>query len=160
MTGYLKILLIILLLLYIISPFDFLPDFIPIAGWLDDTFLLGVFVYYLRRGRLPGFFSWRGKFSKADQDDNRWSDRTGGFEKEKADSGSESKAQTDLKDPYEILGVKPGASPEEIQAAYRRAAQAYHPDKVSHLGQEFQELAQKKFIEIQEAYEKLLGKSG
>jgi DnaJ domain/Protein of unknown function (DUF1232) len=160
MTGYLKILLIILLLLYIISPFDFLPDFIPITGWLDDAFLLGVFVYYLRRGRLPGFFSWRGKFSKADQDDNRRSDRAGGFEKEKADSGSESKAQTDLKDPYEILGVKPGASPEEIQAAYRRAAQAYHPDKVSHLGREFQELAQKKFIEIQEAYEKLLGKSG
>ena len=158
MTGYLKILLIIFLLLYIISPFDFLPDFIPIAGWLDDAFLLGVFVYYLRRGRLPGFFSWLGKFEKADQDDNRWSDRAGGFEKEKADSGS--KAQTDLKDPYEILGVKPGASPEEIQAAYRRAAQAYHPDKVSHLGQEFQELAQKKFIEIQEAYEKLLGKSG
>ncbi|MEA1901463.1 MAG: DUF1232 domain-containing protein, partial [Thermodesulfobacteriota bacterium] len=55
MTGYLKILLIILLLLYIISPFDFLPDFIPITGWLDDAFLFGVFVYYLRRGRLPGF---------------------------------------------------------------------------------------------------------
>ena len=159
MTGYLKILLIILLLLYIISPFDFLPDFIPIAGWLDDAFLLGVFIYYLRRGRLPGFFPWLGKFSKADQDDNRWSDRADGFEKEKADSGSESKAKTDLKDPYEILGIKPGASPEEIHAAYRRAAQAYHPDKVSHLGQEFQELAQKKFIEIQEAYEKLLAKS-
>ncbi len=111
MTGYLKILLFILLLLYIISPFDFLPDFIPITGWLDDAFLLGVFVYYLRRGRLPDFFSWREKFSRADQDDNRWSDRTGGFEKEKADSESESKAQTDLKDPYEILGVKPIAQP-------------------------------------------------
>jgi hypothetical protein len=159
MTGYIKILLIILLLLYIISPFDFLSDFIPITGWLDDAFLLGIFVYYLRRGRLPGFFSWRGKFSKADQDENRGFDQAGRFEKEKADSESESKAQTDLKDPYEILGVKPEASHEEIQAAYRRAAQAYHPDKVSHLGQEFQKLAQKKFIEIQEAYEKLLGKS-
>ncbi|MBW2012096.1 MAG: DUF1232 domain-containing protein [Deltaproteobacteria bacterium] len=55
MPGYLNILLIIIILLYIIFPFDLLPDFIPIAGWLDDGFLLGILVYYLRRGRWPKF---------------------------------------------------------------------------------------------------------
>jgi curved DNA-binding protein CbpA len=31
-------------------------------------------------------------------------------------------------DYYKLLGVTPAASPEEIQAAYRRLAKAYHPD--------------------------------
>ena len=33
------------------------------------------------------------------------------------------------KDPHEILGVRPGASAEEIDAAYRQKAKAAHPDK-------------------------------
>src|SRR5216683_7808401 len=31
-------------------------------------------------------------------------------------------------DYYQLLGVPPGASSEDIQAAYRRLAKAYHPD--------------------------------
>ena len=30
-------LIIILAVLYVISPIDFLPDFIPIVGWIDDV---------------------------------------------------------------------------------------------------------------------------
>lgn len=32
------------------------------------------------------------------------------------------------KDPHEILGVRPGATPDEIDAAYRQKAKAAHPD--------------------------------
>ena len=49
------------------------------------------------------------------------------------------------KDYYEILGVKKGASREEIKRAYRKLAHEHHPDKKS--GDE------KKFKEINEAYQ-------
>ena len=51
-----------------------------------------------------------------------------------------------------------GASEEEIRIAYRQLAQAYHPDKVAHLGPELRDMASKKFIEIQNAYKTLIEK--
>jgi DnaJ-class molecular chaperone len=59
-------------------------------------------------------------------------------------------------DPYEILNVPKGASIEEIKKAYRELANKYHPDKVNHLGEEFKQLAEKRFKEIEEAYRKLV----
>lgn len=53
-------------------------------------------------------------------------------------------------DPYTVLGLSPGASEEEIKAAYRRLAKKYHPDL--HPGD--QEAA-KKMQEINAAYEAL-----
>ncbi|RLA91766.1 MAG: hypothetical protein DRG34_01660 [Deltaproteobacteria bacterium] len=64
------------------------------------------------------------------------------------------------KDPYEILDVSRNATPEEIKSAYRKKAQRYHPDRVTHLGDEFQRLAERKFQEIQKAYEILSNRSG
>ena len=58
-------------------------------------------------------------------------------------------------DPYEILGVSKKASQDQIRNAYKSLAAKYHPDKVSHLGEEFRELAEQRFKEIQEAYQKL-----
>lgn len=56
---------------------------------------------------------------------------------------------------YRTLGLKPGASAEEIKRAYRDLAHKYHPDKVAHMGEEFQALAEEKFKAIQSAYEVL-----
>lgn len=52
--------------------------------------------------------------------------------------------------------MKSTATEEEIKRAYRTLAARYHPDKVTHLGEEFQELAKKKFQDLQWAYETLL----
>ena len=148
-----KILIIILVLIYIFSPVDLLPDIFPITGWLDDALMLGGLIYYLKRGSLAGILSWLKGSTKAEQS------RQQRFYQQESGAGSKAGAQTQDSDPYEILGLKPGASPEEIRSAYLRAVQTYHPDKVSHLGAEFQELAKKKFVAIQSAYEKLLGKN-
>jgi DnaJ like chaperone protein len=56
---------------------------------------------------------------------------------------------------YKILEIDRLASNDEVKKAYRRMAMKYHPDKVSHLGEEFKKAADEKFKKVNEAYEKI-----
>jgi len=56
---------------------------------------------------------------------------------------------------YKILEIDQSASNEEVKKAYRRMAMKYHPDKVSHLGEEIRKSADEKFTRVNEAYEKI-----
>ncbi len=61
---------------------------------------------------------------------------------------------------YKILEIEKSATIEEIKKAYRRMAMKYHPDKVHHLGSEYQKDAQEKFRKINEAYEQIKKERG
>ncbi len=56
---------------------------------------------------------------------------------------------------YNVLGVNQGASQEEIKKAFRNKAREYHPDKFANATDGEKNLAEKRFKEINEAYEKL-----
>jgi DnaJ like chaperone protein len=61
----------------------------------------------------------------------------------------------DANSDYHVLGIEPGATEEEIKKAYRQMAIRYHPDKVIHMGEEYQKGAKEKFQKVQEAYENI-----
>ncbi|HEY5583656.1 MAG TPA: DnaJ domain-containing protein [Ruminiclostridium sp.] len=61
-----------------------------------------------------------------------------------------------MKNPYEVLGVKQGASEEEIKKAYRDQVKKYHPDQYQ--DNPLSKLAEEKLKEINEAYEYVSGK--
>ena len=56
--------------------------------------------------------------------------------------------------PYQVLGVEPGASDDEIKKAYRTLSRKYHPD--ANVNNPNKEAAEEKFKEIQQAYRKIM----
>ena len=59
-------------------------------------------------------------------------------------------------DPWGVLELQPGANTQEIKKAYRTKLKGLHPDRVSGLDAELQELAEARTIELREAYEACL----
>jgi len=59
----------------------------------------------------------------------------------------------DSKSDYKVLEISSDATDEEVKKAYRKMANKYHPDKVSHLGDELQKLAEEKFKSVNDAYQ-------
>ena len=148
-----KIILIILAVLYVLSPYDILPDFIIGWGWLDDLAILGLLFRYLYFNKRKQEYS-KESFEQASKSFEQ--NKGHRFSNEKAyGSTSQFEKKHSIKDPFEVLGIEKDSSQEKIKEAYRKMAIKYHPDKVVHLGKEFQEIAEKRFKEIQEAYEML-----
>lgn len=60
-----------------------------------------------------------------------------------------------MKTHYEVLGIEATADAESIKKAFRKEIARYHPDKVIHLGPEFQEMAATRAAELTVAYKTL-----
>lgn len=58
------------------------------------------------------------------------------------------------KNPYDVLGVSPKATDDEIKKAYRDLSRKYHPD--ANIDNPLADLAEEKFKEIQEAYDAIM----
>ena len=130
--------LTILALLYILSPYDLIPDFIPLRGWIDDIVVLVFMVRYLSR-----IFKIRKQYRNEPGEETKHSN---GPDRNQDHRGG---------NPHQVLGVSANASADEIRQAYRKLANQYHPDKVAHLGDEFRAMAEERFKEIQTAYDRL-----
>lgn len=59
-----------------------------------------------------------------------------------------------MTDPYQVLGVSPNASDDQVKAAYRELAKKYHPD--NYQGNPLADLAGEKMQEINQAYDQIM----
>lgn len=59
----------------------------------------------------------------------------------------------DNKHAYKILELDPSCNNDEVKKGYRKMANKYHPDKVSHLGIGLQHIAEEKFKAVNNAYQ-------
>ncbi|GKT10598.1 hypothetical protein DSTSK_39030 [Desulforhabdus sp. TSK] len=143
-----QLIVVLLGILYFLSPIDLFPDFFPLFGRLDDIVLL--FIIYWNFIRKKPQQTWEQPRTKTDYGSYRRSTSS-----RNEQSSTRQSTSTPPKDPYRILEVPRTATLEEIKRAYRQQANRYHPDKVTHLGTEFQTLAKEKFQDIQWAYEEL-----
>lgn len=146
-----QVILLCLWLVYFLSPIDLVPDVFPVLGWLDDLLVLAGgywFITRLRAYAMAGAASGRSSASAG-------SNRTSSGNNEEQDDASGAAGSTAPADPWQVLQLMPGASTEEIAAAYKAQLLKYHPDRVAHLGEEFQHLAHRKTLEIQRAYAQL-----
>ncbi len=66
----------------------------------------------------------------------------------------------DVDSVYKILEIDRNASDDEVKKAYRKMAVKFHPDKVSHLSEDFRIKAKEKFQKVSEAYEKIKKERG
>lgn len=82
--------------------------------------------------------------SQRDRDREKYESDWGGDEQ--AGAGGEPDAG-----PYEVLGLKPGATAEQVRARYRELARENHPDKDGSEG------AAERMARINAAYEELAG---
>lgn len=56
--------------------------------------------------------------------------------------------------PYDVLGIRPGATDEEIKKAYRALSRKYHPD--ANVNNPDRDRAEERFKEIQQAYNQIM----
>ena len=59
-----------------------------------------------------------------------------------------------MTDPYEVLGLRRGASDEEIKKAYRSLSRKYHPD--ANVNNPNAEQAEERFKQVQAAYDQIM----
>lgn len=151
-----KLVLLILAGLYTLNPYDILPDLMIGWGWIDDLIVWGLLWRYLASQKKK-YANYQRFYQHADRGFQNDSKRNASGQHDRH-SGEADLNTEDAWDPYQILDIDRRASAAEIKQSYRKLASKYHPDKLEHLGDEFKELAERRFKEIQKAYQELTGK--
>lgn len=143
------VLAILAVAIYVRSPIDLVPDGAGLIGVIDDLLVaLGVMWWLRNRGAPPKPRTTarqraRGPGARASGGPGAGDARA---------PGTGATADEAPWDPFAVLGVRPGATHDEIRDAYRTQMKLYHPDRVADLGPELQQVAHRKSLDIQRAY--------
>lgn len=153
MSRLLVILLAILVVaIYVRSPIDLMPDGAGLIGVIDDLLVALGAMWWLRNRTTPPRPRTTAR-QRARGPGARGSGGPGAGDAHAPGAGAA--ADETPWDPFAVLGVRPGATRDEIRDAYRTQMKLYHPDRVADLGPELQAVAHRKSLDIQRAYAEL-----
>jgi len=160
------VIIILFVIIYFVFPFDIFPDFLGLPGRVDDISVIGFAIWFIRKRLLGNRQGFKNPFwqNSAKGSGGAWQGQNGGKGQQyNYKQGNERKKTAEEErrnssDPYIILNVRRNATKDDIKNAYKELLKKYHPDKVAFLGEEFQEIAHKKMVEIQRAYDTLINK--
>jgi DnaJ-domain-containing protein 1 len=137
MNKYKFYFLIIILIIYIISPLDLFP-------FVFDDLIASGFLFYF----------WR-KFKNQKSQKNYYS-----RSKSQTNINTGSNGPIGLDESYKLLNVRSDAPLSEVQKAYKEKMAKSHPDKVAHLSEELQKKAKELTLEINKAYNNIKSYKG
>ena len=137
MNNYKLYFLIIVLIIYIISPLDLFP-------FVFDDLIASGFLFYF----------WR-KFKNQKSQKNNYSRN-----KSQTNINTGSDGSMSLDESYKLLNVNTDAPLNEVQKAYKEKMAKSHPDKVAHLSEELQKKAKELALEINKAYNNIKSYKG
>jgi DnaJ-domain-containing protein 1 len=84
-----------------------------------------------------------------------------GARRQQAPPPRQSPPRADASEPwYDVLGVAPDATLEQIKRGYRQKISQYHPDKVANSADEIRQLAESRSKQINRAYEYAISRPG
>jgi len=129
MNKYKFYFLIIILIIYIISPLDLFP-------FVFDDLIASGFLFYF----------WR-KFKNQKNQRNYYARG-----QSQANIRTEPDRSMSLDESYKLLNVSPDVPWSEVQKAYKEKMAKSHPDKVAHLNEELHKKAKELTLEINKAY--------
>ena len=144
---------------YFILPLDAIPDLIPAAGFADDLAVLLIATASVLAHVKPEHRRRAGELM--DWERSRGKRESGGGSSRQEQGPRTFASETEKESHYKrTLDLAGEITPSALKERYRELAHKYHPDKVRHLGVEFQEMAGQKLKEINTAYEFLKRKYG
>lgn len=169
----LVIFFIAMLIFGITRAISFLPGILVFSilvsffGWivikLFPLILIVVLIGYLRKDKTPKkryyyrtYMDFEEIFRNAENQGYNGGYRQGSYNSNYSNTGFSTFENKDKY--YEVLGISKDATQEEIKRAYRELAKKHHPDKFANAEKSVREMHEKKFKEINEAYEKLQNK--
>ncbi len=140
--------LLVVAIVYLLFPRDLIPDYLGRGlGFVDDLSLMALLTYFYRR--------YLQQVAARSSQESGGRGESGGRDQREGSTPPRAEPLRGSRNPYEVLGVSSSASKQEIDSAYKARMTEYHPDKVTHLGEELQKLAHRKALEIQQAYQQL-----
>ena len=124
---------------------DMLSVFVIITAFIAGYSIINLIIKKLN-------FS-QSNFDKEKKQNRKTNNNSESKENQRNGFNEPSNWQKEEKKYLDILGIDEKFTSDEIKRKYRELLSKYHPDKVNHLGEEFQQIADNKTREIIAAYD-------